>query len=90
MRNKGNRGSSRLSAVWGNGKIGLAIATVVAALAFAPAAFASGSSCYGSGSSLTITQNTSMIVNVSGTSSGSTTGTVSLSDVSLSDSAYVY
>jgi hypothetical protein len=44
---------------------------------------------YSSTPSLTITQNTAMIVDVSGTSSTTSTGTVSWSDVSWSDLSLV-
>jgi hypothetical protein len=78
-KHEGSKQRLRLSAVWGSGKIGAAIVAVIAALAFSAPAYADNSS------SLTITQNTSMIVNVSG-GSGSTYGSVSLSDVSWADS----
>ena len=82
-KHEGSKEGSRLNAVWGSGKIGAAIVAVIAALAFTAPAYASTSS------SLTITQNTSMIVNVSGTSTTST-GSVSLSDVSWGDNSYCY
>jgi hypothetical protein len=85
-KHEGSKKGSRLNAVWGSGKIGAAIVAVIAAGAFAAPAVASPGSPFGG--SFTITQNSSMIVNVSG-GSGPTYGAVSLSDVSWADS-YCY
>jgi hypothetical protein len=74
----------------GRARFVTAATAVVSAVALAvPGMAGAASSNRSPTTSYTITQNTSMIVDVSGTSSTTSTGTVSWSDVSWSDQSLV-